>query len=493
MQIYKKKILLLGISFITIGSFLFLVFAYKDTLNTSRTHIVTLRENVFYPAQIIIQTGDSVVFKTVNNEYFWPASNPHPTHNYYPDTFDPKRPISPEESWQMTFQYAGTWQYHDHLHPTLKGEITILPKNRIENIPCKKDAGECFEKLIEKTVSEKGIAAAYAVFSESYAKRELPRSCHWTAHQIGEEAYALFKQGKQFPITDETSYCGYGFYHGFMESLLRENPDIEYALSFCREVEKQLGLLGLQNCYHGIGHGFTEDPPDPRVWGNFEAMIAPGIETCEYLFKNLFINLNLCLTGVFTVPAGFAEKNEYGLSLNPEDPFAICRTQPYRYQKACYGEIAPKLDSILKGDFAQFPKYLFGITDENIRNLIIWVTPSVMVARDILKDDYSEFIEVCRAYFIGNERKICWGGVLLGFFTHGEPEKQYKKGISFCESLFLGAQEKNFCYKELFHRMYTEYKIEHIQKICEEEVPIRYLKQCFSKNQLSIYKDPEFK
>ncbi|MBI2108576.1 MAG: hypothetical protein HYT93_00140 [Parcubacteria group bacterium] len=484
------RILIIVIFLIVLSGIYYTLFETQKNKN----HIIELRETGFYPKTITIIQDDAVLFRTKLNETFWPASDPHPIHNYYPEeNFDPQRALGPDEEWQFTFTQAGTWRYHDHLNPSLRGEITVLPnKSYTAYLPCKKETGQCFDELIRKTVSEKGIAAAYALFTETYAKGELPRACHWTAHQIGEEAYELFKGGETFPITGETSYCGYGFFHGFLESLLRENPDVKFALSFCDEAERQLGILGLQNCYHGIGHGFTEDPPDPSVWGNFEGMVAPGIEICEYLFKNSFTNLNLCLTGVFTVPVGFAEKKEYGLSLSPSDPFAICREQPYKYQKACYGEITPKLDSILEGDFSQFPKHLAGITDEKIRNLIIWVAPSVMVAREILKDDYGGFIEVCRNNFVGIEREICWGGIILGFFTHGEPEKQYKKGISFCKSQLFNASEKKFCYKQLFHRMHAEYTEDKIKNICTNEVSETYRSSCLSKNQQSIYKDPVF-
>ncbi|MBI2618238.1 cupredoxin domain-containing protein [Candidatus Kaiserbacteria bacterium] len=456
-------------------------------------HGIVLREGGFYPSSLTIQTGDSVFFKTMMADNFWPASDPHPIHTYYPENvFDSQRPIAPNESWQFIFNEPGTWRYHDHLNPSLRGEITVLPKGGAVYTACKKETGQCFDEIIRNTVKTQGVGAAYALFAETYEKGELPRACHWTAHQIGEEAYELFKRGEIFSITYETSYCGYGFFHGFMEGLLREDPDVEYALSFCDEVGKQLGLLGLQNCYHGIGHGFTEDPPDPRVLGNFEAMIAPGIEVCEYLFKSSFTNLNLCLTGVFTVPAGFAEKDEYGLSLDPEDPFAVCRTQPYRYQKACYGEITPKLDSILEGDFAQFPQYLKNISDENIRDLIIWVAPSVMIARDILKDDFSRFATICRNNFSGNERKICWGGTILGFFTHGEPEKQYKKAISFCESSSFDSAEKDFCYEELFHRMDSEYIKEKMYGVCNNEIPKQYRARCLAEHHTSVYRDMPF-
>jgi len=455
---------------------------------------IELRENGFSPKEITIQIGETVTFTARTGRGFWPASDPHPIHDYLPG-FDPDEPLESDESWSYTFTEPGNWRYHDHLNVSFRGEITVLNIEGGEVLD-KFDSqdycdGKCFDNIIRDAVKDKGIDAAYALFTKTYEEGGLPRSCHWTAHQIGEEAYELFREGTEFPITYATSYCGYGFYHGFMEGLLREDPDTDYALSFCDRVESQLGERGLWNCYHGIGHGFTEDPPDPRVWGDFKAIIAPGIEMCEFLFGDTFGDLNLCLTGVFTVPAGFAEHGEFGLSLDPEDPFAFCKSQPYRYHKACYGEFAPKLGIMLGSDLYQLPKYLEEITDAKTLRLVVWVVPSVMMARDIMNDDFTSYIYGCRDNFSGRLRDICLGGTILGFFAHGEPEKQYKKLLEFCSSDAFGSDEREFCYGESFRHMRQRYPTEKVGQICNT-IPEIYRRHCSEIHHEPPYDDPSF-
>ena len=463
-------------------------------VGSGKKYIVELRESGFYPEEITIQTGERVTFATKTGKNFWPASDPHPIHDYLPG-FDPGKPIASDESWSYTLNKPGSWRYHDHLNVSFRGEITVLNIDGSEFLNqvdlgeyCD---GECFDGLIRDMVKKGGIDAAYELFTKTYEEDKLSRSCHWTAHQIGEEAYELFREGKEFPITYATSYCGYGFYHGFMEGLLREDPDTDYALSFCDRVESQLGKLGLWNCYHGIGHGFTEDPPDPRVWGNFEEIIAPGIEMCEFLFGDTFGDLNLCLTGVFTVPAGFAEHEEFGLSLDPEDPFAFCKSQPYRYHKACYGEFAPKLAVLIGSDLYKLPKYTEEITDAKTLRLVVWVVPSVMMARDIMNDNFSSYIYGCRNNFSGRLQDICLGGTILGFFSHGEPEKQYEKLLEFCAAdIFLG-EERELCYGESFRHMRQRYSVEKVEQICNI-VPQSYRRHCLEIHHEPPYDDPSF-
>lgn len=354
--------------------------------------------------------------------------------------------------------------------------------------------GDCFDDLVRKTVKEDGVDAAYKIFTDAFARGELPRSCHWTAHQIGEAAYDLFRGGKEVPISKATSYCGYGFFHGFLESLLRENPDPQEAIKFCDAVKEKLGLAGLQGCYHGIGHGYTEDPPYPGDVGDFDAMVAPGIDMCEFLFGNNFRNLNLCLTGVFTVPAGFAEHNEYGLRFEENDPFKYCKSQPYKYLKACYGEFAPKLDSVLEWDIRKLPPYVDAIKDEKLKRLVTWVVPSVMMAHDILASDNSSYVTGCSDGFTGLLRRICWGGAIQGFMQHGEPEKQYKKVFAFCSSdAWKSEDERTFCWGEGLRQLRVAYTLDTMHSICAN-VPASYQPLCFdeARTHVSPYDDPSF-
>jgi plastocyanin len=462
-----------------------------------QTYTVEITNGGFVPERLVIWKGDTVTFVNRSDSPSQPASDPHPTHESY-GGFDPTSGIKPGSSWSFRFEKSGVWHYHDHLGVGARGEITVRitvrggsPRGTVSSDAC---GGECFDELVRSTVETDGIDAAYRLFQDTYEKGELPRTCHWTAHQIGEAAYEMFKHGKDFPITDATTYCGYGFYHGFLEGLLRENPDPDYALSFCAKVEEKLGTMGLWNCYHGIGHGFTEDPPRPETEGNFNAMIKPGIEMCEFLFGGDFRDLNLCLTGVFTVPAGFAEKGEYGLSVTKETIFKYCTKQPYKYQKACYGEFAPKLDTMLEWDVRKLVPIVESLDDDKLRRLVTWVVPSVMVARDIQSDDFSGYIDGCRDAFSGNLREICWGGMMLGIFTHGEPEKQHEQAFLLCDSgAWKGEGERRFCWGEGLRQMRANYPLAKVQPLCAQ-VPAQYRSLCLDEKHEHTppYDDPAF-
>jgi len=79
----------------------------------------------FSPASITIKKGQAVEWVNDDTEIRWPASDPHPLHNIYPE-FDPKQPIYPGEKWSFTFERIGKWGYHDHTFPVNTGSVSVV-------------------------------------------------------------------------------------------------------------------------------------------------------------------------------------------------------------------------------------------------------------------------------------------------------------------------------------------------------------------------------
>lgn len=87
-------------------------------------HAVTFTKDGYQPQQLTARKGDTVKFVTDGDQFFWPASNIHPTHGIYPE-FDPREPVDPKKGWSFRFDKVGTWKYHDHLAPYYTGSISV--------------------------------------------------------------------------------------------------------------------------------------------------------------------------------------------------------------------------------------------------------------------------------------------------------------------------------------------------------------------------------
>jgi|GEM_PF-1711160 len=98
----------------------------ENTSMSAGFHQICSREEGFFPADIIIHKGDTVIWVNDSDDYMWPASDVHPTHEMY-SAFDSQKPITSGGSWSFTFDQAGVWTFHDHLFPDHVGTVTVRP------------------------------------------------------------------------------------------------------------------------------------------------------------------------------------------------------------------------------------------------------------------------------------------------------------------------------------------------------------------------------
>lgn len=96
------------------------------------TKMVGISGSGFSPSSLMIKAGDTVVFQNNDSGLHWPASAVHPTHTAYPETggcigskFDACTGLAQSETFTFTFNQKGTWNYHDHLNPSLTGTVVV--------------------------------------------------------------------------------------------------------------------------------------------------------------------------------------------------------------------------------------------------------------------------------------------------------------------------------------------------------------------------------
>ena len=86
---------------------------------------IAMRSVGFEPSTLTVEKGTTVIFRNDEVRDRWPASDPHPAHDLYPE-FDPKVPIKSAEQWLFVFDQVGEWKFHDHLYPEFQGTIKVV-------------------------------------------------------------------------------------------------------------------------------------------------------------------------------------------------------------------------------------------------------------------------------------------------------------------------------------------------------------------------------
>lgn len=219
---------------------------------------------------------------------------------------------------------------------------------------------DCWFDIIRVHMQHDDAERALSIFS--YLYRQYPEfsqtGCHQHVHRVGDMAYYELYRGKKtletmrFP--QETTACGYGFYHGFFEHLIQDNPRPEFIAETCTAFEEKLSsrMGSIRSiCFHGSGHGIMLAQAEnlgKKSWGKEQLYTHPSLTICDSLATEKKVDKRECREGVYNVLVDWATRKEYGFSLvtDPENIFAFCTRESNReWRRACYNETGQKLDT----------------------------------------------------------------------------------------------------------------------------------------------------
>ena len=102
--------------------------------------VITLTDSGFSPATVTVRAGETVRFVNQSSRGMWVGSDDHPTHTEYDGTttrehcadgaatngtFDQCASVAAGDSWDYTFERAGTFGYHNHVGASDTGTVIV--------------------------------------------------------------------------------------------------------------------------------------------------------------------------------------------------------------------------------------------------------------------------------------------------------------------------------------------------------------------------------
>lgn len=316
----------------------------------------------------------------------------------------------------------------------------------------KQNDSRCWGDLFNTVIAQYGVNGAFDLLSYAYQKTNMvsDTTCHDLTHAIGREAYRLFAQGKQFSVSEKSTYCNYGFFHGVIEAMVARKKPLSEAKKFCLYMNEKLGKAApelLLQCYHGIGHG-TVNNHDPRTWGSEMAMVEPALAVCDEVGSNREERWR-CASGAFHGIGSFYRQHLYNLKVNTDHPFWICPLQSRdEYKEACYRELSAILGMITpNGDFLETAMKINTIPEDGYatETMIAWGVP------------YKESISY-RPIGLAFCRRVperlrvpCVKSIVRQLIQAGKPGSELDDAILYCSTQHLTADERSGCFDFVFY------------------------------------------
>jgi plastocyanin len=93
------------------------------TTPVAKTVRLFISNSKFDPASVTVSVGDTVVWVNQDQANHQIASDPHPAHTGLPDLESGL--LATNQTYSYKFTAAGTFKYHDHLNPSIKGTVIV--------------------------------------------------------------------------------------------------------------------------------------------------------------------------------------------------------------------------------------------------------------------------------------------------------------------------------------------------------------------------------
>ncbi len=338
----------------------------------------------------------------------------------------------------------------------------------------------CYSTYTEDVLRTSGIAAAFDALAVAYdSDPAFAGTCHAVTHELGEAAYEEFNRTERTELTSKAYYCGYGFYHGFMDALVVDTNNMEEARAFCEYVGKNVPhppppQFAEGSCYHGIGHGIT-DGTDPRLWGDALSIVRPGLALCAKVASWKEEWHSRCASGVFNALGNMYLNPQYKLSPGV-NPYTLCRTGDFTplEREQCYSQMNTRASDLGHGNLEEIVAFTNTIGDARYRSVALHEAVSYYV--QILKLDQKSIqpqeTRVCE--LPTNElRDSCIGGFVSGIIEFGSPGLQYKEVLDLCSADTLPRDMRLPCFTALLKGSSYFYTSDVQKQICEQ-VPPQY-------------------
>lgn len=337
----------------------------------------------------------------------------------------------------------------------------------------------CWYRVIEDAITHDSIDTGMNVFSYVYETYTpfIETGCHRHAHKVGDIVY--YGQYLANPDIDaidfpqSTTACGYGFYHGFLEHLIQDNPRSEFVTEVCTKLGNKYGAAmgDIQlTCYHGAGHGFMLaeiEKQDRKYWGNIPVFSKRPIELCNGLPDAREGDREECRQGIFNVIMEWGEVQNYGFSYDKNDPLAICRGLPESWLHACYYEAAQKFDGAARKNLEDAWNIAQKESSEHAL-MILNVAVAGVVQQTIAAGEHEAFGKGCMT-LPQEPKKGCIESIVNGLYEHGAPMEEYKKALAFCELEYIQRDESasaacSHAFVQRLERFYTPERI--VGEVC---------------------------
>lgn len=336
---------------------------------------------------------------------------------------------------------------------------------------CTKDKTrfKCWENIVTRILQEKGVAETIW-YLERFREKDpkLASACHDYAHIVGEISYWLYEDRGGLELTDDTTLCEYGFYHGFMqefghhgENFLEDSPEVcrDLVENFFKEGSKKTTI---DQCYHGIGHGLVFHYID-ELGSNDKEIAQKAVPICLENFPEYDKD---CVDGVYGgINLLYFGYHGYQIPVNEEDPFYLCREEAEPYKDGCYVNLSASIFDFYSNDLSRALSAVASLGDISSASAAVEGLASASSHHFFWEPDfYSQAIGICQDLDRGLNND-CLRGLAQGILNRARPQERYELAVNLCQDEKLKSSETEACLEGIFTKVFHQ-DLDSMDRVC---------------------------
>jgi hypothetical protein len=331
------------------------------------------------------------------------------------------------------------------------------------------NADKCWYNEVTTSLAADDVPQALrkiSIFSKEDPK--FSRICHGLMHLVGAQAYKDFKGGHPAPYSPEMNGCGFGFFHGFMETLLAHTLDYKEATAFCTVGDATSSLPMPRNeCFHGIGHGLGGNH-DPSEWKDIPLIIERTLSICKRIQQTDKDYLS-CAGGVYNVVATAYYKGENDLVISPTDPFHICRitSRSTSEDRLCYNYMARVLTLAPPATIeSSMHRALLYAPDPYVVDVVEGIS-AIYGNKHAPGDEVVSACEALPAYL----QNACLYGYAAGFVQSSASKAEQQQVLAFCGHIRNKAAQYS-CFERVIAEIRKDPHVGTLDYVCDFVEPL---------------------
>lgn len=344
---------------------------------------------------------------------------------------------------------------------------------------------KCVEPFITKVIQTEGLTAGFKMIKAWYVYTpEIRPYCDALSRYVGSAVEKKIPDYKTLKYEEESVWCNYGFYHGYMEAYMAETKDIKKGAEFCKYIGNELGTSapGAQSeCFRALGYAITSITASKEK--DIQSIARDSIKICsEQAEKSL--DIRLCGEGIFSELGRIVAGGGHG-NVPLSNPLWICDQQKPEIKMLCYGTmkwlpfitLGVQQDDVSTG----YKKIQKVYTEKQMESPALKETIGqvlfTLAYNDGLRstalasnEGYEKQIKLCQSI---SESYLdqCIRGFAFGLGKGGVPGEQYHQVIDFCKktSEIPGFPIKN-CPLSAIEYLGRYYPPDLYKKMCKEVI-----------------------